>query len=166
VTSRSVEALFSTLNAASVRYLVVGGLAVVAHGHMRLTADVDLVLDLDEGNLRRAVAAFGELGYRPRAPVDLDDFVDRSKRDEWVRDKNLVVFSLFSVAHPATEVDLFVESPFDFGPAYERAARMAIGEDVTASFVSLGDLIEMKRAAGRPQDVTDIEHLRRLQEGR
>jgi hypothetical protein len=42
---RSIEAIVQALDAANVRYLIAGGLAVVAHGHLRFTADVDLVLD-------------------------------------------------------------------------------------------------------------------------
>ena len=48
----SVEAIIAALNAANVRYLVVGGLAVVAHGHVRFTADLDLVLELQEDNVK------------------------------------------------------------------------------------------------------------------
>jgi len=47
VTKRSVEAIVDALNAAGVRYLIAGGLAVVAHGYVRFTADVDLILDLE-----------------------------------------------------------------------------------------------------------------------
>lgn len=47
----SVVAIVEALNAAGVRYLIVGGLAVAAHGHVRFTADVDLVLDMSDGNL-------------------------------------------------------------------------------------------------------------------
>jgi hypothetical protein len=162
MTRRSVEALVDALNAAAARYLVAGGLAVVAHGYVRLTADVDLVLDLEEGNLRAALGALESLGYRPRAPVALGDFVDPATRAAWMRDKDLVVFSLFSPAHPMTEVDIFVEPPIAFAAAYERAARLAVGAGIVAPFVSLDDLIAMKRAAARPQDLIDIEHLGRL----
>ncbi len=63
----SVEAIVRALNEAGVRYLIVGGMAVVAHGYLRFTADLDLILDLQEDNLRRAVAALAGQGYRPRA---------------------------------------------------------------------------------------------------
>jgi hypothetical protein len=49
------EPLFDALNAASVRYVVVGGLATVLHGHARLTADIDLVVDLAPDEARKAV---------------------------------------------------------------------------------------------------------------
>ena len=64
--ARSVEAIIRTLNGWGVRYLVAGGLAVVAHGFVRFTADVDLIVDLDPDNVRRAMTALAKLGYRPR----------------------------------------------------------------------------------------------------
>jgi hypothetical protein len=54
MTTEGVTAIFRALAEARVRYLVVGGLAVVAHGYVRFTADVDLVLDLESGNVERA----------------------------------------------------------------------------------------------------------------
>src|SRR5262245_30832295 len=108
---RSVEAIVEALNRAGARYLIAGGLAVVAHGHVRFTADVDVVLDLERGNLERALAALAGLGYRPRAPVELIEFADAAKRTAWARDKGMTVFSLFSAEHPATEVDLFLDAP-------------------------------------------------------
>ena len=93
----SVEAIVRALNAANVRYLIAGGLAVVAHGYVRFTADIDLILDLEPANVRHAMAAFKRLGYRPRAPVALDDFADPANRAEWVRDKGLTVFNPGSI---------------------------------------------------------------------
>ena len=119
---RSVEEIVRALNEAGVRYLIVGGVAVVAHGYLRFTADLDLILDLAEDNLRRAVAALAGEGYRPRAPVPLEAFIDAVNRAQWVRDKQLTVFSLDSSQHPRTEVDLFVEAPFDFDKAYAEAS--------------------------------------------
>lgn len=145
---------------------MVGGLAVVAHGFVRFTADVDLVLDFDEQNLHRAIAAFTSLDYRPRAPVAFEEFLDPAKRALWVREKGLTVFSLYSPAHQATEVDVFVAAPFDFEETYERAVRTEVAPELAATFVGLDDLILLKRRAGRPQDVLDIERLTALREGR
>ena len=163
--TRSLEAIVDALNRANVRYLIVGGLAVVAHGYVRFTADLDVVLDLEQGNASRAVSALATLNYRPRAPVPLAAFADSTQRAQWVADKGLTVFSLWSADHLATEVDLFVEEPFDFAKAYAAAASLEIGPGVVASFVSLDDLIDMKRRAGRPADLDDIEQLQRLRKG-
>jgi len=159
VTRSSIEVIIQALNGARVRYLIVGGLAVVAHGHVRFTADVDLVLDLDEKNLRRALAAFENLGFRPRAPVSLEDFADAEIREGWIRDKGLTVLSLFSDRHPFTEVDLFVADPLGFDQAYLQRATFEISPGVEAAFVGIDDLILMKKAAGRPQDLSDLEQL-------
>ncbi len=156
---QSVETILVALNRAKVRYLVVGGLAVVAHGFVRFTADLDLVLDPERESLRRAIEALTALGYRARAPVPFADFENPEKRQEWTREKGLTVFSLFSAEHPATEIDLFVEPPFDFGRAYAQAVRLEVGPDVIATFVSRLDLVEMKRRAGRPQDLADLAGL-------
>lgn len=156
---RSVETIVRSLDDAGVRYLVVGGLAVVAHGFLRFTADIDLVLDPDPDAMRRAVAALAGLGYTPRAPVPFEEYADPEKRATWMREKGLAVFSVFSAAHRATEIDLFLEPPFDFETVYARARRFEVGPGVTATFVDLPDLIELKRRVGRPQDLQDVAAL-------
>ena len=163
---RSIEAIISALNEAGVRYLAAGGLAVVAHGYVRFTADLDLILDLEEGNVRRAVAALSGLGYRPRAPVEFVQFADADARARWIREEGLTVFSLFSPQHATTEVDLFVEPPLDFGEAYASAARMEVAPGLAATFLSVEDLIALKERAGRPQDRQDVERLRELNSDR
>jgi len=162
MTRSSVEAVVRALNEAGVRYLIAGGLAVVAHGYVRFTADVDLILDLAPDNLARALQVFEKLGYRPRAPVALTMFQDPASRASWAREKGMTVFSLNSSAHPATELDLFVETPLEFDPAFARARKSTIAPGVEATFVGYDDLIALKRKAGRPQDREDIERLESL----
>jgi hypothetical protein len=93
---------------------------VVLHGYPRFTADVDLVLELTQANASAAIAALQTLGYRPRAPVRAKDFANDDIRATWREEKGLTVFSLWSPNHPATEVGLFVEEPFDFSEAWSR----------------------------------------------
>ena len=73
---RSVEAMVRALNTAEVEYLIVGGLAVNAHGYERLTQDVDLVIRLAPRNIVRGLRALGEIGYRMPIPVTLEQFAD------------------------------------------------------------------------------------------
>jgi hypothetical protein len=162
VERHSVDAIVGALNAANVRYLVAGGLAVVAHGYVRFTADVDLIVDLEPVNVTRAVAALESLGYRPRAPVAFGEFADPQKRAQWVRDKNLTVFSVYSPQHALTEIDLFVESPLDFEAAYRSAIRKEVAPGVAATFIGIRDLVRLKQRAGRPQDLLDLEKLTSL----
>jgi hypothetical protein len=158
----SVESIVRAMEAAGVRYLIAGGLAVVAHGVVRFTADVDLILAIDPVNLSRAITALGALGYQPRAPVPITDFLDPARRHEWATQKNMTVFSLFSPQHSATEVDLFLDPPLDFEKAYARAARLEISPGLTAAFCGVDDLIAMKEKVARPQDLADVAELRRL----
>lgn len=156
---RSITAIAAALAEAHVRYLVVGGVAVVAHGVARFTADLDVVLDPDPASVTRAIEAFSRLGYGPRAPVDFASFADPACRSRWAQEKNLTVFSIFSPAHKATEVDLFLESPFDFDAAHARAWQGEAAPGVPLWFVAKVDLIALKRQAGRPQDLLDIGQL-------
>jgi predicted nucleotidyltransferase len=163
---RSIEAIVRALNDAGVRYLIAGGVAVVAHGYVRYTAHLDLILELSEVNLRPAVAALAGLGYRPTAPVPLEAFADAATRTDWIRTKGLTVLSLHSPEHPKTVIDLFVEEPFDFGKAFASLARMEVAAGLPATFVGLDDLLLLKRQAGRPKDQIDIEHLEKIRQGR
>ncbi len=158
----SVEAIVNALNQNHVQYLIAGGLAVVAHGYLRFTADVDLILAVDQPNLTRAVAALQSLGYRPRAPVPFEDFINPDKRRQWAAEKNMTVFSLFSPSHPATEIDLFLEPPLEFRAAHDKAVQLDVAPGTKASFCSLDDLIQLKTKAARPRDLEDISQLRQL----
>lgn len=158
----TLSRLFKALSDAEVRYLVAGGLAVVAHGYLRFTADIDLILDMDSKNLQAAIGVFKSFGYRPRAPVQIDEFADPEKRQHWVRKKGLTVFSLWSPEHSATEIDLFVEEPIAFEEAYRRRVQLAMRDEVEASIIGFDDLITMKERAGRAQDLQDIQKLNEI----
>ncbi len=71
----SLETIFAALQRAEVRHLVVGGVAVVLHGHPRFTADLDLVPALDTANARAAVAALS-LASPSHPTTEVDLFVE------------------------------------------------------------------------------------------
>jgi predicted nucleotidyltransferase len=159
----SFQQVMTALNVHRVRYLLVGGMAVVAHGYGRLTYDIDLVVQLKRDNILRAMTALSELGYRPRVPVTAEQFADQSMRERWIREKGMVVFNLYSDRHRATPIDVFVDEPFDFDKTYAKAVRSEI-DGVGIRYVDLQTLIAMKKAAGRPRDIDDIEKLREIAE--
>jgi hypothetical protein len=159
-----IESVLDGLNRARVRYLVVGGVAVVLHGHLRTTADLDLVLHLEHENLVRAMEALTDLGYRPRAPVPAEAFVDAGQRQTWIEEKDLTVFSLWNPDKPGLEVDLFVTEPFDFDRVYARALRVPL-ETTEATVISMEDLRAMKQGVGRPRDLEDLKALDALRAG-
>jgi predicted nucleotidyltransferase len=158
----SLETIFKRLEEETVRYVVVGGLAVVAHGYLCFTADVDIFLDLEPGNLKKAVSVFSNLGYQPRVPVALHDFISYKARASWIKEKNLRVFSLWNPKEPATKVDLFVEAPMDFDEAEKNSLLFDAGSGIKIRVIGLEDLIRMKLAAGRRRDIDDVENLRKL----
>lgn len=155
------DLLVRTLDEAGVRYLVAGGLAVNAHGYLRLTRDIDLVIQLDRDNVLSAFKALGAIGYRPLVPVSATDFASAAKRNEWIRDKGMKVLNFWSERQRETPVDVFVTEPFDFEHEYASALVKPMGT-VPVRFVSIPTLIRMKEIADRPQDRIDIEYLRKL----
>jgi len=156
----SVSAIVEALNAAKVRYLVAGGLAVVAHGYLRFTNDLDLVIQLQTDNIRRAFEALGELGYRPLVPITSKQFADAGNRERWIREKSMRVLQFWSDDHRETSIDVFVEEPFDFAREYEAALRKSLYGRLEVRVVAISTLIAMKEAADRPVDRIDVEHLR------
>jgi hypothetical protein len=160
----SVEAIIGGWNEAGVKYLIAGGLAVVAYGYQRLTVDVDAMLEFKTANLSRALQVLEGLGYAPRVPVSLLDLADREKRRVLRDERHMLVLSFIShgPSHRLTEVDIFVDEPLDFAAAYARARRLPLPSGVEATCVSLQDLLDLKQQAGRPQDLADIHQLRQI----
>src|SRR5688572_26881345 len=152
------EEFLAHLAAADVRFVVVGGVAVVIHGHARLTVDIDLVLDLDPENVRRAIDSLTARGLRPLLPVNASDFANADIRRQWVENRNLQVFTLRDPNNSLLTVDLFAEEPIPFNELWSRADTVMLGGN-PIRVASIEDLVAMKRAAGRPQDLLDIEKL-------
>jgi hypothetical protein len=152
------ETLFDALNAGGMRYVVVGGLATVLHGYARLTADVDLVVDLSPHEAKKTIDVLTQFGLLPRAPVVASQFADDGVRQGWVRDKGMRVFSLWDPKEPLREVDLFVQHPIPFADLYARSEVVTVNA-TDIRIASIADLITLKRIAGRPEDLADIEAL-------
>ena len=162
----SFDALTGAFEQAGVRYLVAGGLAVNAHGYLRFTKDVDLVVQLVPEIIEAAFRALSSLGYRPMVPITSTQFADRELRASWIRDKGMQVLQFWSDLHRETPVDVFVTEPFPFEQEYQNALVKPLYGNIPVRFVSIPTLIRMKQAAARPQDMIDIDHLRmRLEDG-
>ena len=159
---RSVEAIVRALNIAQVRYLIVDGLAVNAHGYVRLTRDVDLVLQLDPGNVSKGLKALLDIGYQMSIPASPEDFANPEMRENWRQNNGMITLKLWSDQHQRTPVDIFVYEPFDFAKEYATPTKLEISPGVVARVVALETLLKMKRDAGRAQDLIDIEELQRL----
>ena len=159
------EPIFEALNRAEVRYVVVGGVAVVLHGHARLTADLDLAVDLAPAPARRVIDVLVGLGLRPAAPVDPGGFADPGTRAGWIAERGMQVFTMRHPDDPLRQVDLFVEETVPFEELWARAEQVRL-EDLSVRVASIPDLIRMKELADRPLDRDDVESLREIQEMR
>lgn len=153
--------LFQALNDSGARYIVVGGFAVVLHGHARLTADLDLVIDLEQDAARRVVETLASRGLEPRAPVAARDFADPKIRKSWIDEKGMQVFSMFDPANPLLTVDLFVSHPLPFEEMFARS-EIFEAHGVELRVASIPDLIALKKLSRRPEDLHDIEALEEI----
>ena len=182
MTEESLRLIVQGLNGAGVKYLVVGGLAVNAHGYVRNTKDIDLLLHFDTSNLLAGLKVLKDLGYQSKAPVPIEDFADPAKRASWIGEKHMLVFGLRSDLHRETDVDIFVNDPLGFDDAYARVYYQPLDNPketeilgyesneegeltdnegvVNVPFCSYEDLVKLKEQAGRPRDIDDLRRLR------
>lgn len=158
--------ILSALSEKRVKFIVVGGVAVNAHGFQRFTHDLDLVIDLSRDNLEAALKVLEQLGFEPRMPVAIGDFLDAKLRETWIKTKDMMVFSLTSQELNGMVVDIFAEEPFNFAETLSKSFMDDLGgqTEFLIPFLDLDSLIEMKEQAGRPNDLRDVEELKLLRD--
>jgi hypothetical protein len=155
--------IFRALNAHDVDYLIIGGVAVQAYGHVRTTQDVDVVVAPDFGNLERLSAALAQLGARLKG-VDADLLGIDPTDPAHLRDG-----ANFGLATRAGGLDVWTDAA-ELKGARSWAQMRAQAVTVEAGgqslrFVHRDDLIRMKLAAGRDRDLQDIAALTRYETG-
>jgi hypothetical protein len=146
--------LLSAFHAHGVRYLIVGGYAVIFHAQPRFTRDIDVFIKADPTNANATYAALAAFGV-PLEGVRPEDFAERG--------------NFFRFGHDPRGFDILPDIPgVDFDAAWERRVEGAIdpASGLTAHFISAPDLIASKLAAGRPQDLADAEAIRKAAESR
>jgi hypothetical protein len=148
--------LFRALARHEVDYLTIGGIAVQAHGGQRLTQDLDVAIAASTDNVTRLAGALVELDARILGPD--------GQRSQSVPSAPLLASSdqwhLITVHGPLDILTL----PAHLGSFEEiraRAHEVPLG-DLSIPIVHRDDLVKMKRAAGRPQDLADIQLLESL----
>lgn len=147
-----LRSLIDRLVGAGVEFIVVGGLAVNAWGHIRATRDLDIVPDPSAENLERLATVLRDLGGRVETPdgrlgpLAISTFITAG-------DRALVATTLgpVDVLQGLPQVPRYNELTSDAVP-------VELG-DLTIRVCSLDALLEMKRAANRPADVADVEAL-------
>lgn len=150
------EEIIRKFNNAGVKYAIVGGVAVNLHGHVRMTVDLDIILEMEDNNLAKAVTILKESGFSCKIPVDPMGLADANTRNDWIKNKNLKALNFY---RGAEEVDLVVVSPVK----YEDAQKLIFAvKDTHYPVVSKEDLIKMKEVTGRHHDIDDIRKLKTL----
>jgi hypothetical protein len=156
--SLDYQQIFRELNKDGIDYVVVGGLAVNLHGIPRMTYGIDIVILLQGSNIMKLLARLKNWGYVPRAPVPAEELADEGKRNSWIREKNMRAFTFCNDTEALGEIDVMIDTQIPFCDLKARASMFDLG-GVHVPVVSIPDLIEMKRHAGRRQDLADVDHL-------
>lgn len=136
--------LLSLFNASKIRYMVVGGYAVMRYTEPRFTKDLDLWIATD---IRNATAVYNALKTfgAPLTNLTAEDFS--------------VPGYFYQMGRPPLRVDIMLSIPgLAFEDAWDRREMVSIfGESIP--FISREDLILAKKASGRPQDLIDVANL-------
>ncbi|HMV48233.1 MAG TPA: nucleotidyltransferase [Blastocatellia bacterium] len=127
-----------------VEYLIVGGYAVAFHAEPRFTKDLDIFVRANQENARRVFQALRAFG----APLSGLTEKDFEQEGYW-----------YQIGITPVRVDVLMAiDGVKFEEAWQRKVESSI-DDVTAYFISKEDLITTKKAAGRPQDILDVQTL-------
>ena len=153
--------LFRTLHQHHVEYVLIGGLAVALHGVERTTMDIDVCVVVSPDNLSRLVAAAQELQLTPTLPVPLSSLTHIELLKDWHAQRNLLAFALRSPDLVGVTVDVLLFPPVAPQDLCSRALTIDVA-GVPVRLAQINDLITLKQHAGRPIDLSDIEHLKRL----
>jgi hypothetical protein len=152
--------VLSTLHAHDVAFVVIGGIAAIAHGAALPTEDIDITPERSSSNLERLADALRDLDARlrvAREPAGVPFPIDA---------KFFAGASVINLVTDAGDVDLVIR-PAGFEDGYAELARAAVVVDVgdggATLIASLEDVIASKTAAGRTKDIAALPHLRALE---
>ena len=136
--------LLNLFKANNVKYMVIGGYAVVQYTEPRFTKDLDLWISTHPDNAEAVFAALKEFGA-PLEGMSPKDFSEEGY--------------FYQMGVPPVRVDILMGIPgVQFDEAWERRVEVQF-DDVSVTIISREDLIQAKRAAGRPQDLLDANSL-------
>jgi len=157
MSTQDTPGLLTLLVDAGVHFVVIGGVAAIAHGASTFTRDLDVLVAFDTDTISRLLDALKE--HDPRAAID------PARRPI---PKDIAAFEGFRNLYLTTDLgrlDLIGETPIgDFAHLVERAVPMTLA-GVAVRVIALDDLIAIKRAVGRPKDIlvaTELEAIREL----
>ena len=155
------ELVFSELNKAKVKYLVVGGVAVNLYGYLRFTGDLDLLITLDEENVSKMDKLMKKLKYSERLPVSISALSDEKQVKKWIKEKNLKAYTFNPPKNNLLQIDIIIEDSLKF-EIYEKNKKVKTMGNLKIPVVSIEDIIKMKKKANREKDVLDLKVLKYL----
>ena len=144
-----------------VKYVIVGGIAINLLGYLRSTADMDILVEMSNDNLRKVVTILKKKGYHVKQPVDPMGIANEKIRHDWIENKHMKAFNFYKKDDALKEIDIIIESPVSYEKAKKDIVRVKI-DDTILSVISIDNLIRMKRNTGRNVDKLDIEELKKM----
>lgn len=155
------EEIFRALNKARIQYIVVGGVAVNLHGYTRFTGDLDLLVLLEENNLKKMDEVMQSLKYSERLSVSILELKNEVQVKKWLKEKNLKAYSFTPPKNNPLQIDIIMEESLKFKEFQKKKTSKRIS-GVSIPLVSIQDLIKMKKKANRSQDREDLKALIKL----
>ena len=146
--------LIDSFEAHKVDYTIVGGYALALHGIVRATMDVDFVLSMRQSDYERAELALKKIGLQSRLPIRAQDVF--KMRKEFIEKRNLIAWSFVDYSNPSRQVDILITKDLR---KLEVQKILVGGRKV--SVVSLKELLKMKIESGRPQDLVDVQSIKK-----
>ncbi len=154
------EEILKEFQKQKVKYVLVGGVAVNLLGSMRSTADLDILVEMSDDNLKKIVKILRKYNYRVKQPVDPMKLADKETRKDWIKNKHMKAFN-FYIENELKEVDIIIESPVSFKEAQKNHISVKI-DNLVLPVISINKLIKMKKKTGRTIDKLDIEELQKI----
>jgi hypothetical protein len=151
--------VLQVLSSRGARFAVAGGFACLAHGVVRVTLDLDLLVEVSDDNLTRLWEALSDLGFATQQPIAKVDAVSAKTLTRLARDKGMQALSWVHGTHPFVIVDLLVGDGFRWSAALIEEVQLF---GLKVPVLRREELIRLKRAAGREKDLVDVRELERL----
>jgi len=152
------EEILRSFQREKVRYVIVGGIAFNLLGGLRNTSDLDILVEMSDGNLAKVVKIFKKQGFGVKQPVNPMDIADNAIRRDWIENKHMKAFNFYKDGG-LLEVDIIVESPVSYKEARKDAVIINTA-GIRLPVISINHLIKMKKKAGRNIDILDISELK------
>jgi len=144
VLNQDFKEFIQSLNDNQVHYLVIGGYAVALHGHPRYTKDIDIWIEMSQDNAAKIVKALEQFGFGSLG-LQAADFLTPDQ--------------IIQLGYPPSRIDLLnTVAGVNFENCYRTRMQVVI-DGVEVNFIDLENLKKNKLAAGRLQDLADLENL-------